>query len=131
MLIALLWIHLVVTLFGGTIPVLFLPHALLVRYRLPVAEPVLFLRLMGAAFLGLSTMYAFGLARAYRGEDATDVMVIGIVTDGMASAIIWRYALGGMLDQWPSPTRSILYAAAAGLTALSLGLLAAGFHYGG
>lgn len=110
---------------------LFLPHNLMVRYRLPVAEPILFMRLLGTAYLGLSTMYAFGLTRAYRGDDVTDVVVIGLVCNGMAAAIVWRYALGGMFAGWSSFSRGFTYASGLVLTALTLGLLAVEIWYDG
>ena len=131
MLITLLWIKIVVTLFGWGLPMLFLPHNLLVRYRVPISEPVLAIRLLGAAYLALTTMYAFGLARAYRGEDISDVVAIGLISNGMAAAIIWRYALRGMYDDWPRASRVIIYSSGGVVTALALGLLVVGvWHVG-
>jgi hypothetical protein len=109
---------------------LFLPHPVMIQLKLPVTEPVLFLRWMGAAFLGLATMYGFGLARAYRGDDVTDVLVIAVVTNGMSGAIVWRYALGGALAAWPQATRNVLYGAGGLLTIMALALLGTGFGHG-
>ncbi len=131
MLITLLWIKIIVTLFGWSLPMLFLPHSLMVRYRLPIVEPVLFFRLLGAAYLALTTMYAFGLARAYRGEDISEIVVIGLVSNGMAAAIIWRYALSGAYDDWPRATRAFIYVSGGVVTALALGLLVIGVWHGG
>ncbi len=108
---------------------LFLPHALMVRYRLPIAEPILFVRLLGGAYLALTMVYGFGLLGAYRGHDVIGVVVIGLISNGLAAAIIWRYALRGLYAEWSRPTRWFIYSSGAVTTALALALLVVGVGY--
>lgn len=131
MLISLLWITIVVTFLGWSVPMLFLPHALMVRYRLPIAEPILFIRLLGGAYLALTMVYVFGLIRAYRGEDIIEIVIIGMISNGLAAATIWRYALRGLYNEWSRPTQWFIYFSGAVTTALALALLGVGVGYGG
>lgn len=129
MLISLLWITIVVTFLGWSVPMLFLPHALMVRYRLPVSEPILFIRLLGGAYLALTMVYVLGLVGAYRGHDVMGVVVIGLISNGLAAATIWRYALCGLYTDWSRPTRWFILVSGGVTTALALALLGVGVGY--
>jgi len=124
MLITLFWIMVAVTLLAWSLPMLSLPRNVMARCRLPVGDPPLVARLLGTACLGLATMYGFGLVRAYRGDDVTDIVAIGLVSNSLAAAIIWRYALEGSFDGWTPFTRSLVYASGALLSALAIALMA-------
>jgi len=112
------------------VPLLFLPRALLRKLHIPVTEPILFVRLLGAASLALCMHYALGALDLRRGEDPTDVVVIAVMHCGMSAAIIWRYALLGHYRRWPWITRVYVYSAGAAMTALALGLLFVGLWHG-
>ena len=129
MLAALLWILIVVMIGCWCVPLLFLPRALLRRIQIPVTEPILFVRLLGAASLALCIHYALGARDLRRGEDPTDVVVVALLHCGMSAAIIWRYALQGHYGRWPRITRIYVYSAGAVMTALALGLLFAGLWH--
>ena len=130
MLLALLWILIVATIGCFCVPMLFLSRPLLRKLRIPVSEPVLYVRLLGAASLALCLHYFLGALRVQHGRDASDVVVIGLVHCGMSAALIWRYALHGHYRRWPRITQVYIYATGGILTALAVALLVAGLWYG-
>lgn len=129
MLIALFWTLIVATLVCCCIPTLFIPQALMRKLGIPLAEPVLFARLLGAASLALCLHYFLGVLRVQSGRDPSDIVVIGLIHCGMSAAIIWRYALHGHYRSWPLVTRVYVYTSGCIFTALALALLVAGLWY--
>lgn len=129
MLIALLWITVVVTLGCWCIPLLFLPRPILRKLHLPVNEPILFVRLLGSSCLALSVLYFLGALRAHQGRDVSDVVICGLVGNGMSAALIWRYALQGYYRHWPRVTQAYVYTSGGLVTALALALLVVGLWY--
>jgi len=130
MLISLFWILILVTFFCCCVPTLFIPRTLLRKMQVPLTEPVLFARLLGAASLALTLHYFLGVLRVQSGRDPSDIVVIGLIHCGMSSAIVWRYALHGHYRDWPWVTRAYVYATGALLTMLTLALLVVGLWYG-
>lgn len=130
MLIAILWILIAVTLGCWCVPMLLLPRHILRALHIPVREPLLFVRLLGAANLALCLHYFLGILRIRHGHDSSDVVVIGLIHCGMSAAVIWRYALHGHYEKWTRATSIYVYTSGGLLTALALALLAAGLWYG-
>jgi len=129
MIAALLWTLIAVTFAGWCLPMLFFPRPLLRKFHVPVNEPVIFVRLLGAAALALCLHYYLGLLRLENGRDPSDVIVIGLIHCGMSAAIIWRYALHGHYRRWPRATQVYIYTSGSILTALTFGLLFAGLWH--
>jgi hypothetical protein len=130
MLIATLWMLIAVTFVCWCVPMLFLPRPVLRSLQIPIREPMLFVRLLGATNLALCLHYFLGILRLQHGHESSDVVVIGLIHCGMSAAVIWRFALHGHYEKWPRATTLYVYSSGGLLTALALALLAAGLWYG-
>ena len=130
MLAGLLCILIVVTLVCWAVPLLFFPGPILRKLRVPLAEPLIVLRLLGAVNLALCLIYLLGSLRLSQGHNATDVVMVGLLHSAMAAAIIWRYALHGHYRRWPAAARGYIFTSGSILTTLALALLVAGLWYG-
>lgn len=130
MLTALLWILTLSTLACWCVPMLFLPHPVLRALHIPINEPVLFVRLVGAAGLALAMLYFLGALRAHDGHNVSDVVIVGLVHCGMSAAVIWRYALHGHYQRWPQSTRLYIHGFGGLMSALALALLVVGMWRG-
>jgi hypothetical protein len=93
--------------------------------------PRLFARLLGAAFVALVVEYLQGLRDLGRGRDVTNVVWVGIVSNGLGCLVLLASGLGGAWDDWGEPAVSLLWASAAITGAITLGLAGAGLWAGG
>jgi hypothetical protein len=91
-----LWIKIVFTVFL-CVPLLTFRKEWIHEAGIPGPEPVLFARLLGAAFLALLVGYIHGLLELNRGADIQDkdvqnVVRVGIVSNGLACLILLWFA---------------------------------------
>lgn len=103
----------VITAFAWAGPLLLLPADVLCAAGLP-REGVPFARLLGWAYVALGVAYGFGLRALREGRRATDAVVVGIVSNGGASAYL---AYLGASGAWTGrhPTIPVAAWASAGL----------------
>jgi hypothetical protein len=87
---------------------------------------MLFLRLLGAAFLALVVGYTSGLRRLGRGEDVRNVVWIGITSNGLASSILLLSGMTGGWNEWGILAQSYMWVSAFATALLTLGLVVAG-----
>ncbi|AVP97726.1 hypothetical protein C7S18_11180 [Ahniella affigens] len=105
------------------VPLLLFPTDVLVRLGIP--EPgslLLFVRLLGWAYLALCVGYGFGLAAALKGQRAMGSIAAGIVSNGGASLYLCYFGLSGAWSDWGGIMPWLLWASAAvtGLLAVLL-----------
>lgn len=89
-----------VTIVFWCIPLLFFPASWFVKFGLPAPEPMMFVRLLGAAFLALVVGYSFGLDDIKKGKKPTNVIWMGIVSNGFACIILTYYLLTEGYIKW-------------------------------
>jgi hypothetical protein len=77
-----------------------LPIDVLLQLRLPPPEPVMFLRLLGTAYLGLLAGYWIGLRQARNGQHPTATVGAGIVSNGGAAVCLLYF--GAVERSWSS-----------------------------
>jgi hypothetical protein len=67
---------------------------------MPQPAPILFTRLLGAAFLALLVGYALGLRDLQRGKMPINTMLVGIVSNGLACVLLVYFGLKGTWSEW-------------------------------
>lgn len=92
------------------------------KLGVPEPKPVLFTRLLGAAFLALLLGYALGLRDLYRGEMPVTTVLVGIVSNGLACVILVYFGFQGMWSKWGKVARYCMWCSAI-FTGLITGLL--------
>ncbi len=115
-------VKIAVTILFWCIPLFLFPPALLETCGFPPQESMVFLRLLGWAYLALCVGYAFGWRAARDGVRARGPIWTGIVSNGGASAILITYGSGGSWSDWGAPAQLFMWgsALATGLIAFAL-----------
>ena len=62
--------------------------SLFIGLGIPAPQPILFIRLLGAAYLALIVGYIFGFNDLNQGKNIQDVIWVAIISNGMASIIL-------------------------------------------
>jgi hypothetical protein len=93
-------LKIVITALLWCIPLLALPQSCFVALGLPASEPMVFVRLLGAAYLALLVGYSFGLVQIRKGQEPTGVVWTGVASNGLASAILFFYGIAGAWSTW-------------------------------
>ena len=91
---------------------------------------MLFLRLLGAAFLALVVAYISGLHELGRGDDVRNIVWVGITSNGLASLILLLYGIAGAWTQWGLLARSYMWVSAFATASITLALVVAGLFQG-
>jgi hypothetical protein len=86
----------------------------------------LFARLLAAVFLALIVNYMQGLQHLSQGKDITNVVWVGIVSNGLACLILLISGLSGDWDKWGAWARGLFWGFTIILGAITVGLIVAG-----
>jgi hypothetical protein len=97
------------TILFWCVPLLFFPTAWFLRLGFPAPEPLLFTRLLGAAYLALTVTYSLGLIETQKGGLATQAVWTGIISNGLACAILTFYGLTGAWSTWSMQGQLIMW----------------------
>ncbi|MEK6282802.1 MAG: hypothetical protein AABN95_20795 [Acidobacteriota bacterium] len=103
-------------------PLLFFSANQFETWGMPEPKPILFTRLLGAAFVALLVGYALGLRDLHLGTIPFNTILVGIVSNGLACVLLIYFGLQGIWSEWGEVTRYSLWASAI-LTGLITGLL--------
>jgi hypothetical protein len=106
---------------------LFLSKAQFRKLGIAEPQPIVFTRLLGAAFLALLVGYALGLREIYQGEVPSNTIFVGVVSNGLACLILIYFGLKKMWSEWGRMARYSMWASAA-LTGLITMLLVLSFY---
>lgn len=118
---AVLWIKIAVTAVLWAGPLLFAPARLFRALGFPAPEPMVFVRLLGAAFTALLVGYVLGLRALKAGGDPSDAVLVGIVSNGLACGVLVAYGLAGAYARWGRAARAYVW-----ISALATGLVTVG-----
>lgn len=88
----------------------------------PQPQPMLFARLLGAAFLALVVGYWFGLAEVERQVFPRSAVWAGIVSNGLASLLLFKSGFAGEWKGWSAKARVYLWGSALVTMFVTLGL---------
>ncbi|MCB1327612.1 MAG: hypothetical protein H7A21_05630 [Spirochaetales bacterium] len=109
------------------LPLLFVPAWLADRLQLPFAQPEIFGRLLGAAYLALNLGYMLGYAEFSRGLVPTNAILVGILSNGLAALLLLAFGAAGAYDGMHAPGQLLMWVSAAATTLITIGLLLTGF----
>ena len=113
----------VITALFWCIPLLAFPQSWFVALGMPAPQPMAFVRLLGAAYLALLVGYSFGLVQTRKGQAPTDVVWTGIVSNGLASAILFLCGLTGAWKGWSYLGQAYMWISAVGTLGITVLLL--------
>jgi hypothetical protein len=122
---AVLWVKIVATAVLWAAPLLFFPARAFTSLGFPRPEPMIFVRLLGVAFLSLLVGYAQGLWALGHGGSAADTVVVGKVSNGFSCLLIVGYGAAGAYRTWGPLARAYLWLSAAVTGLVTLGLFVA------
>jgi hypothetical protein len=114
------------TLIFWSFPLVAFPASWFVRLGMPEPKPVLFLRLLGAAYLALVVGYISGLRRLGRGDEVRDIVWVGITSNGSAFLILLLFGIAGAWRGWGILARIYMSVSVVGTASITLGLVVAG-----
>jgi hypothetical protein len=104
-------------------PLLFFPPSWFKRLGVPAPEPIVFARLLGAAFLALVVVYWHGWTESRPGNVPAVVVRAGLVSNGLAALILTGYGLAGYWREWGRVGRAYMWVSAAAAAGITAGLL--------
>jgi hypothetical protein len=123
---AVLWFKIGVTVLLWALPLLFAPRGVFRRLGFPDPGPAMvFMRLLGAAFVALLVAYVQGLGALGRGESTADTVAVGAVSNGLACLVILLYGVAGAYADWGRAARAYMWISALATGLVTLGLLTA------
>jgi hypothetical protein len=125
-----LWVKVLVTLVLWVLPLLVSRPSWFVRVGMPEPKPMVFLRLLGAAYFALVVGYLSGLRKLSRGEDVRDIVWVGITSNGLASLILLLSGIAGAWEEWGILARIYMWTSALATASITLGLVVAGHSRG-
>jgi hypothetical protein len=125
-----LWVKVLFTLTFWSLPLLAFPASWFVRIGMPEPRPMLFLRLLGAAFLALVVGYVSGILGLSRGDDVRDIVWVGITSNGLASLILFFFGFTGAWKEWKRLARIFMWGSAFATALITLGLVVGLFRGG-
>lgn len=106
------------------LPLLFFPSSWFVALGVPAPEPLLFVRLLGAAYLALLVGYYFGLQGLKQGEIPVAVIHMGITSNGLATILLVFFGATGAWQHWAMGAQVFMWLSALGALSITTRLLA-------
>lgn len=122
-----LLIKILFTLIFWCIPLLFFPASLFFYLGIPEPQPIIFVRLVGAAYLALALGYIFGFNALHQGKNIQDVVWVGIVSNGLASILLFVYGTRGIWSEWGNFAQFYMWGSAIVTGLITFGLLITGY----
>jgi hypothetical protein len=123
-------IKITITLIFWSLPLLLFPASLFVWMGMSEPKPMLFLRLLGAAYLALVVGYMSGLRRLARGDEVQDIVWVGITSNGSAFLILLLCGIAGTWKGWGILAQTYMWVSVLLTASLTLGLVVAGLFRG-
>ncbi len=113
------------TMLFWAVPLLAAPAGLYEPLGFPRPTAMVFMKLLGAAFLALLVSYVQGLRALKRGQSAANAVAVGIVSNGLACLVILLYGAMGEYGAWGHLARAYMWVSAAATGLVTLGLVLA------
>jgi hypothetical protein len=112
------------TVVAWAAPLLLAPCGWFTAAGFPAPRPMIFIRLLGAAFAALLVGYVRGLRALDAGRPPADAVVVGIVSNGLAAALLLGYGVAGAFAEWGAPARMFMGISTAATALITIGLFA-------
>ncbi len=105
------------------LPLLTFPSPWFVALGMPAPEPLLFVRLLGAAYLALLVGYYSGLRGLDKGEYPAPVILMGIASNGLAALLLAYFGICGTWASRGSGATLFMWLSALGASSMTFSLL--------
>jgi hypothetical protein len=105
------------------IPLLAFPSTWFVALGMPAPEPLLFVRLLGAAYLALLVGYYMGLKGIASGESPMPVINMGLASNGLASLVLLYFGATSAWSSWGAGAQGFMWLSALGALGITFSLL--------
>jgi hypothetical protein len=105
-------------------PLLFTPARAYETLGFPPPGPMVFMRLLGAAFTALLVGYVRGLKVLRDGGYPADTVLVGLVSNALACLIIVAYGIAGEYSGWGALAQLYMWGSALATGLVTAGLLA-------
>jgi hypothetical protein len=113
----------VVTAVFWCVPLLASPPSLIQAIGMPSPHPIVFARLLGAAYLALLVVYWHGWTEARRGSRCIVAVRAGVVSNGLAALLMVGYGVAGEWDGWSVAGQAYMWGSGMLAGAITVGLL--------
>ena len=90
----------VITAIFLCIPLLFFPASLFEAMGIPVSQPLMFIRLLGVAYLALIVGYYEGIRALNRHQSPLFAINMGLMSNGLAFLVFLYFGVSGEWDDW-------------------------------
>jgi hypothetical protein len=114
------------TAFCWSLPLLVVPEVLVTKIGIPIANNIIFLRLLGMAYAALLVGYVFAFNATLRGEYPLTTLWVGIVSNGGVSLILLIYGLLGYWKSWSAIAKSMMWFSMLATALITIGLVMTG-----
>ncbi len=105
------------------VPLLAFPSAWFVALGIPSPEPLIFVRLLGAAYLALLVGYYMGVRGMGQGESPAQVIHMGIASNGLACLLLVVFGTTSAWSSWDTGAQIFMWLSTAGACAMTFSLL--------
>lgn len=110
------------TLLAWVAPLLFFPVEFLVWLGFPEPQPIVFIRLLGVAYLALVSGYHSGLKLLQHGVHPGATVWMGIYSNAGAGIILAWYAVTGLWQDWGLLAQIFMWFSLAGVSCITMSL---------
>ncbi len=93
-------------------------------FDIPKPEPMLFVILLAGAYSALFVGYWLGYQGHKRGDNIRTVVIVGIVSNGLAALMLFLFGLGGTWNGWGTFAQVCMW-----FSTLAAGAITAGLVY--
>lgn len=107
---------------GCWVPFSFAPDWFLRLLGVPVPQPILFVRLLGAGYVALLVVYVAGFCEALDGRYPALPVRVGLVSNGLAAIVLAYHGLSGAWTAWESGGQFCMWASLAATIFITAGL---------
>ena len=108
------------------LPLLTFSPAMFRFVGLPTPRPMVFARLLGAAYAALIVVYAHGVAALRRGDHPALAVRVGVVSNGLAALLLALHGAAGAWSTWATRGQLFMWGSLAVTLALTGALLLTG-----
>ena len=114
------------TILVWCVPLILMPASWIEASGLPKQESLMFLRMLGWAYLALCVGYWFGLQAALHGRRAMGPIWVGVVSNGGAFLYLLYYGVIGTWSCWGILLQTVGWASVTATFLITAGLLVFG-----
>ena len=115
-------VKILVTTFMWCLPLLTFSPGMFSLFGLPAPEPIVFARLLGAAYAALIVAYGQGFVATRRGEHPIAVVWVGIISNGLASLILANHGIIGSWSSWSARGQAFMWLSLLATSGLTISL---------